>query len=86
MADHHTRKSGVCIMSVLRVSDTEILGRDSESSKQQVTFGPGLEDSISIVGEKSGGHLRQKEEWGPSYRGRSEQRALHVANSPAWLE
>jgi len=43
ITDHHTRKSRVCIMSVLCISDTGILGRGPESSKQEVTFGPGLE-------------------------------------------
>lgn len=47
---------------------------------------PGKIKSISVVGEKSGGHLRQKEDEGPNHRGHSGQRVCHLANSRAWLE
>lgn len=43
IADHHTRETRVCIMSVLCVSTTGVLGTDLESSKEEVIFGLGLE-------------------------------------------
>lgn len=44
--------------------------------------GPGRMGSISLVGERSGGHPRQKEGWGPSYRGGSRQRVVARSKHP----
>lgn len=53
------------------------LGKDPKGSIEEL----GRVESISIIEGKSGGHPRQKEGWGPSYRGRSGQRVAHNKQS-----